>query len=152
VLTTIVELTNGINWGKFMLARFDSEEWGRRTLVDDSPFPLLMRCGWTFEHVWVLDLATGEGALFKPGGQVAIDLEKHRVWVCPMFEVFLGWFYAHPECWLDLAAVPQLITLTDEETRAASALYGRRRSGPAANDWDARDYPVAENNGEGQRE
>lgn len=140
MLTKIVELTNGFNWGKFMLARFDGEEWRRRSEVDVAPVPigrglgfgvpLLQQVGWNHRHVWVLDLQTGEGACFLPGGNARADLEKHAIWVCPMFEVFLGWFYARRELWTDITSVPDLITLTDEETMSMSSLYGHRRPGP----------------------
>jgi hypothetical protein len=102
----IVELTNQFNWGKFMLGRFDEDEWYRPAHVDGSPF-----------------------SLFKLGGHAPSDLEKHRIWVCPMFEPFLKWFYFHKEFWADLDAIPEIITLTDDETMAASALAGYRRPG-----------------------
>ena len=129
MLTKLVELTNNINWGKFLVGRFDEAEWSYRSEIACGA-RLLSHLGWDDKHVWVLDLATGEGALFRPGGRAAADLEKHRVWVCPMFEVFLGWLYAHPECWSDLSAIPKTLVLTDEEALAATSLYGRRRGGP----------------------
>jgi len=91
--TKIVELTNGFNWGKFLLGRFDAEEWARRPSIEHpyaEHLPLLASIGWGPEHVWILDLQTGEGACFRPGGCVKADLEKHKIWVCPMFEIFLG--------------------------------------------------------------
>jgi hypothetical protein len=128
--TKIVELSNGFNWGKFLVARPDAREWSRRSLVETAPeTPMLRRLGWDESHVWILDLATGEGACFRPGGFPKADLDKHRIWVCPMFEVFLGWFYKHPQYWVDIDALPELLSLSDEEALAASAFYGYRRSG-----------------------
>lgn len=162
--TRFVEATQavegGFNHGKFMVALFTSEEWQMISTVDEwyltgireavTARSLLRRCGWTPRHALVLDLATGEGALFLPGGIPKADLEKHRVWVCPMFEPFLGWLYEHvakvgeerppspsigfvgtlPE-WPDtgsrgwFAALPPLVELP----HAPQSQYGYRRSG-----------------------
>ena len=63
--TKIIEATNGPqNWGKFMLGRFDSE-WARGSAALTDPYSLLSRVGWTDEHLLVLDLQTGEGAIFR---------------------------------------------------------------------------------------
>ncbi len=94
--TKIIEAhsPNG-NWGKFLLCRMEKIEWERKVELPgvDLAMPLLHQLGWTHEHVWVLDLATGEGALFLPGGLAKSDLDKHKVWVCPLFEPFLEWLY-----------------------------------------------------------
>jgi hypothetical protein len=129
MISTIVELTDRFNWGKFLVARFDEQEWARRSLVDGQPL-LSGQCGWTTQHILVLDLQTGEGAMFRPSGLASADLEKHRVWVCPMFEVFLGWLYDHPEHWADILTLPPLIELDPEKTRGHNAIYGHRRAGP----------------------
>jgi hypothetical protein len=93
----------------------------------ETPRPrLLTACGWTPKHVWVLDLQTGEGAFFAPGGLASADLEKHRVWVCPMFEPFLTWLYKQDLS--DLDALPGLVNFTQEE--APFAMSGYRRPGP----------------------
>lgn len=133
--TRIVELTNGFNWGKFMVCRFDRDDWSRRSALgeDDDPLatvhvqPLLARCGWSPDVLWVLDLQTGEGALFRLGGNARADLEKHRIWVCPMFEVFLAWLYRHPS----FDDLPAILRPSDLDAREASAMYGRRRRGPS---------------------
>lgn len=81
---TFVEATNGPrNWGKFAVCRFTNAEWSRLSAVDERP--LLRSRGWTRDHVLVIDLQTGEGAIFPSHVHVS-DLEKHGVWVCPMFE------------------------------------------------------------------
>lgn len=123
--TRIIEASNGFNWGKFMLGRFDSE-WERRPQIDGeaSQMPLLRRCGWDNDHLMVVDLQTGEGAIFRPGGSAAADLNgKHKIWVCPLFEPFLAWLYRQPLA--DLDALPDVVQLDDAE----SAMHGYRRKG-----------------------
>jgi hypothetical protein len=113
-----------LNWGKFMVAIPDVE-WFRESQVDESGrYPLLERIGWTQAHIWVMDLQTGEGAWFRHGGNARADLEKHRIWVCPLFEEFLGWLYAQ-----DLNRLhqqPGVIELPD----AQFSINGYRRPGP----------------------
>lgn len=129
--TRIIEGTNEFNYGKFMLARFERHEWGHRShLGDVSDVPdemaersVLSARGWTRRHIWVLDLQTGEGAIFLPGGSARADLEKHKIWVCPMFEPFLEWVYRQDLS--DLDALPHAVELVGD-----SALYGYRRPGP----------------------
>jgi hypothetical protein len=122
MITRIVEVTNDFNWGKFMLCRFTPEEWAQKSVIDTGR-PLLRTLGWVPHNLWVLDLQTGEGALFYPGGVSSSDLRKHRIWVCPMFEPFLEWLYAQDLS--DLEKIPTPVILKD----APSALYGYRRQG-----------------------
>lgn len=100
--TKFVETVQGLdtpaNHGKFMVALFEHGEWARPSAMDahmGHATSLVGRTGWTHEHVLVMDLETGEGAMFKPGGSPSADLDKHKVWVCPMFEPFLEWLYGH---------------------------------------------------------
>ena len=93
--TKIVEATNEhFNWGKFLVGVPDTE-WERKVEVDGDPGRghdrLLARCGWSDRHIWVLDLQTGEGAYFLPTGMASADIQKHAIWVCPLFEPFLEW-------------------------------------------------------------
>lgn len=111
-----------VNWGKFMLGRFTEEEWARPTEVGHGQ-PLLPACGWAPYHLWVLDLQTGEGAFLSPGGSAHADLQKHAVWVCPMFEPFLEWLYQQEL--EDLDALPSLVELPEAEF----SLSGYRRPG-----------------------
>lgn len=110
--TKIIEATQnvktGFNWGKFLVGRMDTE-WRRRSEIGDSDTPLLRQCGWGPDHLWVLDLQTGEGAYFLPRGYAGADLNKHAIWVCPMFEPFLVWLYAQDVS--DLEALPSLVEL-----------------------------------------
>jgi hypothetical protein len=124
--TKVIEVTNGFNWGKFAVSRFQ-EEWGLRSALEGTPDSSLPRqLGWTRDHIWVLDLQTGEGALFRAGGYAAADLDKHRIWVCPMYEPFLTWLYRQDLS--DLDALPSLVTFTRDE--AQPAFHGYRRTGP----------------------
>lgn len=133
MLTHMIEATNeepngghGMNHGKFLIARFTPEEWQRRCLVDadfGSERSLIDRVGWTPEHLLVLDLQTGEGALFRPHGYARADLHKHRIWVCPLFEPFLTWLYTQDT--KDITLLPERVHLI-----AGSDMQGYRRPGP----------------------
>jgi hypothetical protein len=121
--TKMIEATNGpLNWGKFLLARFDAAEWARRSKIDDRS--LIGGRGWTAEHILVLDLQTGEGAIFLPGGLAAADLESHRIWVCPLFQPMLEWLYKQDTS--DLDALPDHVDLP----KAPFLMAGHRRDGP----------------------
>lgn len=118
--TKIIEATNGpLNWGKFLLGRFDSE-WDHKSVVNDGR-PLLRERGWTPKHLLVLDIQTGEGVVVRPGGYAKADLDKHAVWVCPLFEPFLTWLYLQDLT--DLAKLPDHIDLPD----APFMMQGYRR-------------------------
>lgn len=130
-----IEATNGPNnWGKFMVARFD-EEWQRPSWVlahcfpseqPESPtaqVPLLATRGWSRDTIIVFDLETREGAAFRPGGFAAPDLEKHRIWVCPLFGPFLTWLYKQDLS--DLSKLPAHVDLPG----APFSMQGYRRPG-----------------------
>lgn len=119
----MVEATNHSNWGKFAVCRPGPEERAHRSQIDDLGRPLLGRVGWTAAHIWVMDLQTGEGAIFMPGGHARNDLAKHKIWVCPMFEPFLAWLYQQDLT--DLSQLPALVELPD----APFAMHGYRRTG-----------------------
>jgi len=129
VQSKFVEVTNQFNWGKFLLCRFTAEEWAYRSKINGAS--LVDERGWTPRHIWMLDLQTGEGAFFRPGGIAQYDLEKHQIWVCPMFGVFLDELYKHPDWCEDISRIPDLVELSDERAMGASALYGHRRGGPS---------------------
>ena len=118
--------SQGPNWGKFLVGRFTNEEWARRSTLpkDKSPTSLLWRVGWSRQHIVVMDLQTGEGAIFNPGGWAQMDLEKHAVWVCPLFEPFLQWLWGQDLS--NLAALPSYVELPE----APFELRGYRRPGP----------------------
>jgi len=123
--TKFIEAVNGtkearFNWGKFAVMRFDSE-WAARSAVDGCP--LLAARGWSPEHLFVLDLQTGEGAFFLPGGKALYDLKKRRIWTCPLFLPFLEWLYSQDTS--DLNALPALVELPN----APGSLVGLRWPG-----------------------
>ncbi len=134
--TRFIEATNvttgGFNWGKFMLAQFEPIDFAYPSAVDN--FSLIAGRGWTPNHVFITDLQTGEGALFRPGGLPSADLLKHAIWVCPMFEPFLEWFYLHWPAIRTLDALPALVELT-----ADSSMAGYRRPGPSKKERAARE-------------
>lgn len=128
------------NWGKFMVGLLDDEcSWRSRV---DHGRPLLQACGWwgaASGNIWVFDLQTGEGCFVRPGGSAHADLEKHAVWVCPLFEPWLEWLYAqlrgHDDYARRLTGLPLVVELPDAEF----SLAGYRRSGPARYDHDHAD-------------
>ncbi len=125
--TKIIEATsNEFNWGKFMIAEFTPDHWRVRSVVD--ALPLLRARGWSTQHLWVLDLQTGEGACFRrgPGGHARSDLNNHQIWVCPLFEPFLEWLYA--QTFDDLDQLPAVVDLPNAKNES----HGYRRSGPNA--------------------
>jgi hypothetical protein len=139
MISKIVEVTNGFNWGKVLVAKFDAEEWAYRSKIErpremgGGGFSrLLPALGWDDRHRWVLDLQTGEGAFFLPTGYAEADLDKHQVWVCPLYPLFLEWFYKHKEYHDDILTLPALVELMDEKSVRASTFYGYRRPGPDA--------------------
>ncbi len=128
-----IEATNrtvgGINWGKFGVGQFESTEWAYTSqLRENDPFGmeisklgLLEGRGWGQHHIFVIDLQTGEGAMFRHGGLASSDLNtKHQIWVCPLFEPFLTWLYRQDVS--DLDALPGLVELD-----APSSMHGYRR-------------------------
>ena len=113
------------NWGKFMIGRFDTE-WEYRNALDGRNF--LSSRGWGPDHLLVLDMQTGEGAIFKPGGLASHDLnEKHQIWVCLLFEPFLNWLYKQDLT--DLDKLPALVDLGQTPTGLSG--YRRNRGGKA---------------------
>jgi hypothetical protein len=99
------------NWGKFLVAQFDEDEWGR--VSDVSGRPLVASQGWSREHALVLDLSTGQGALFcvRPGGVPELDLRKLQLHLCPLFRVFLQWLYVQDLS--DVDVLPAHVDLSD---------------------------------------
>lgn len=103
--------------------RFDSE-WEYESQMSPGS-GLLREVGWNPAQIWVLDLQTCEGAAFSPVGLASADLDKHRIWVCPMYSPFLEWLYQQKDL-SDLSNLPSVLDLPDAEF----ALRGYRREGP----------------------
>lgn len=148
--TKIIEVTNQWNWGKFMVGIFTPDDFRVPSEIGQHASILRAR-GWDDEHFWLLDLETGEGACFRHGGMPHADLEKHKVWVCPLYECFLAWLYKQ-DFLHDLDKLPCKVELTAEETKGHTAMYGYRRPGtgedatptktpPDIIDGDARNLP-----------
>jgi hypothetical protein len=120
--TKIIEGTNNFNWGKFLIGRFD-HEWEVRSSIDQRM--LLGGRGWSQDHLFVMDLQTGEGFVTLPGGVAEADLDRHHVWVCPMFLPFLTWLYKQDLT--DIDKLPSLVELVGE-----SSFRGYRRTGKSS--------------------
>ena len=123
--TKIIEACQGPggpNWGQFLVGRFTGE-WKRPSKAPDVP--LLSRIGQGFDALLVLDLRTKEGAIFYPSPHSLprAELEKHRIWVCPLFEPFLEWLYKQDLT--ELAKLPDYVELPE----APFAMTGYRRPG-----------------------
>ncbi len=114
------------NWGKFAVGRFTPEEWARPSIVAPEFGSLIGQRGWTRSHLWVFDLQTGESAWFLPGGLASADLNKHKIWVCPMFPRFLEWLYEQDLS--DLDALPSVVEFGHDEI--SFDFQGQRYPGP----------------------
>lgn len=133
MITKLFEATHDLegngNYGKFLVCIPDTE-WSLLTeLGEEYSFRVLPANGWCREHVMVFDLATGEGAMFRPrkaknpAQAVYHELNKHQIWVCPLFEPFLAWLFNYtPE---EIPHLPQLVLLPE----ADFAFSGYRRPG-----------------------
>lgn len=113
--TRIIEATNQANWGKFLVGIWDGRERRHQSVISKSrknPRPLLAQMGMDVENtIFVLDLQTGEGALFTHGGDLKADLDKHQILVGPLFQPFVEWLYRQPKetiASLDLPVVAEL--------------------------------------------
>lgn len=132
MISVFIEATDGteFNYGKFMVARFTPEEYARPAVINVG-HALLPAIGHNQKDILVMDLQTCEGAIFTPGGVASSDLNKHKVWVCPMFEPFLEWLYRQDLT--DLGKLPAMVNLGDVPT----SMQGYRRSGNASGGADA---------------
>ena len=113
--TKIVEVTNGANWGKFLVGWFDLVDWARHSAIlpgddDLSHNSLLSLAGWAPDHFLVLDLDTGEGGLFRHGGLAGEDLAKKQICAGPLFELFLAWLYKQPLEEVRSLTLPKVVT------------------------------------------
>lgn len=78
--TKIIEANqDNVFYGKFLLGRFDREEWARPAIMQGMR-SLLHNEGWTSDHILILDLSRpGNGSIFRPGGYAKADLKKRRL-------------------------------------------------------------------------
>lgn len=125
--TKLVEATNNnMNWGKFMIGQYEDHELAHKSAIDGRP--LIASRGWDLHHFFVLDMQTGEGATFRLGGHAKYDLNKHRIWVCPLYQPFLEYLYQWYLDKKDPFELPDLVQLPNAEFDYA----GYRRPGPEA--------------------
>jgi hypothetical protein len=122
----IIEATQAdepFNWGKFLITEFDDKAWDHISAINARP--LLPTIGYVRRRpgLWVLDLQTREGAYFYPDGSAIADLNKTRIWTCPLFEPFLLWLYENYEG--SLVSLPNVVYLNN----APAALAVPRRAG-----------------------
>src|SRR4051812_11461672 len=92
--TKIIQATQRaeFNWGKFLVGKF-FEEWTVAAAFPEGETRSMMSLrGWHEHQYLVLDMETKEGAVFGLNGMAKADLrDKHKIWVCPMYEPFLEW-------------------------------------------------------------
>lgn len=124
----IIEAVGSLNWGRFMVSRFTQEE--RSHLSSQSKLPVIQPFLWSQDCLHVLDLVTGEGAIFNQlrRGQPLHELEhKHQIWVCPLYPVFLTWLSQQDLS--DLDKLQDTVYFKNGEDERHAALYGYRRTG-----------------------
>lgn len=111
-----------------MVGVYEQADHERQSAI--ANYPLLFAIGKSRRSFWLLDLQTGEGAEFYPPDEPAesytakFDIQKHRIWVCPLYEPFLAWLYAHASQVFDFT-LPAHVDLPDAEFQ----LSGYRRPG-----------------------
>lgn len=125
----------GGNWGKFAVAR-----WSTLEMREPTRFPgcegqfITGLTGSPFDHIWLLDIQAGEGALFSINNPIPVDvphqLNEKQIYICPMFEPFMTWLWEHIRShqgtnldWFD--ELPRVVVLPE----APFDLYGYRRRG-----------------------
>jgi hypothetical protein len=125
-----IEASNdGMNWGKFLLLRHEQDPGSALPGYEGEPLLTSSR-KFNRVHTMVIDLQTGEGAAFALEGSALnahVDLERHKIWVCPLYEPFLQWLYEQPGLDMgrgDITALPRFVELD-----ASFAWVGHRRAG-----------------------
>jgi hypothetical protein len=128
---------NGLNWGKFAVGQMTDEEWDTRSAIEPDGRQLMASIGyWSRDWLWVLDLQTGEGIFVQPRGRAQYALDKHKVWVCPLYEPFLDWLIENYTD--DVDALPREVELPN----APAAMYGYRRAG-SSTELETEERPFA---------
>jgi hypothetical protein len=123
---SIAEPRTPYNWGLFMVLVPDGNEWSWQSKVVPSLEPVLGNFGWTPQHVIVMDIRTGEAAIFNPAsGQPKVELDEHRIYTSPHFKPFLEWLYAQ-----DIEHLWQAPGVVTELPDATFAMRGWREIGP----------------------
>ncbi len=111
-------------WGRFLLGRMDVE-WEAPSAIDDAArrvlgadwqnperaTTVLSQCHYSKRgHLLVLDLSTGEGAVFNLDGWPNTELQSHKIRVSPMFQPLLDWL-SYRLYLEDLDALPAFVRL-----------------------------------------
>lgn len=132
MISHYIETYNDLNWGKFVLLRHDPEDLARKSALPGYTNTYLL-AGRKFDGdgTFVLDLQTGEGAVFyfQSPADVQYTLNhKHQIWVCPMYEPFICWLAEnYPELQRgggDITKLPDVVELS----MAPQAMSGYRRT------------------------
>lgn len=156
MITRFIEATqktDNYNHGKFMVARFDADEAKAMTAMPGYEEWSLWRIGGQRKlhpgTTLVVDLQTGEGAAFSLKGSwpgaAKYDLDAHKIWVCPMYEHFLGWLYRQGlgDGAGDITTLPRYVEIDTLEGSVA----GYRRDGSHAGSAPTAD-PASPSNGD----
>ena len=117
--TKIIEATDGVAYGKFLIGLYD-EEWLVRPAINktiDDPkmqveMPLLRQEGWSVRSFLFQDLSNpGNGSIFQHGSgrNAQADVEAKNITVCWLYVETLQWLYGRSIN--DLDALPDLIEL-----------------------------------------
>lgn len=138
MICKIIEATDvgQFNHGKFMVRLFEHDEYNYMSRI--APEYLLRRfCNYPRATIWVDDLYTGEGCRFafpsyrikenreQRAAHVKESLNRHRIWVCPMFEPFVTWLLGQDLS--DLSCLPDVVDSLPDD---ACSFWGYRRPGP----------------------
>jgi hypothetical protein len=140
VITHLMEAGNDFNHGKFMLCQLEVKELAAHSALPGYEDKLFFQLGgsrkFNGRNFFVIDMQTGEGAAFSlrphsdtptgAAGAAKFELNKHKIWVCPMFEPFLCWLFAQDiAVGTDITKLPRYVHLDAE-----ASMLGYRRSGP----------------------
>lgn len=119
MITKIIEGSDGALYGKWLVGQLDQIELGATTALPG--FEGTQRI-WTFGGArkfgahpgarLVLDLQTSQGGVFIPDSKSSADadLDKSKLWVCPLFRQFFCWLYQQDVS--DVSALPSFIDLS----------------------------------------
>lgn len=117
--TKIIEATNGVAYGKFLIGLYD-DEWLVRPAINetiDDPelhtgMPVLRQEGWGPSSFLFQDLSSpGNGSIFQHNGSrnAQADVDEKNITVCWLFVEVLQWLYG--QSFKDLDALPALVEL-----------------------------------------
>lgn len=93
MITKLIETTDMFNHGKFLVGQMEGFELTQYLAIKDDGRQLSHVLHASPSKFWVLDCATCEGAFFDFSNDAYYQLERHQVWVCPMFPLFLEWAF-----------------------------------------------------------